>query len=68
MAIIFSGMSYYVIRMVFGEEPKKAKNIKEDSWTIVAMLLPLLLVIVGGLYVLPFIQQAVIMAATVIGV
>ena len=49
-------------------EPKKAKNIKEDSWTIVAMLLPLLLVIVGGLYVLPFIQQAVIMAATVIGV
>ena len=68
VAIIFSGMSYYVIRMVFGEEPKKAKNIKEDSWTIVAMLLPLLLVIVGGLYVLPFIQQAVIMAATVIGV
>ena len=56
------------MRVVLGEEAKKAKRIKEDSWTIVAMLLPLLLVIVGGLYVLPFIQQAVIMAATVIGV
>ena len=67
VAIIFTGMSYYVIRMLFGEEPKKVKKIIESKGSLVAMTIPLVFVVIGGFYVMPFIQNAVIMAAKVLG-
>lgn len=67
VAIIFTGMSYYFIRMVFGDKPKKVKNINESKGSLIAMVIPLFFVIVGGFYVMPFIQTAVLMAAKVLG-
>ncbi|WP_110954357.1 hydrogenase 4 subunit F [Anaerosinus massiliensis] len=66
IVLIFAGMSYYVVKMSFGELPARIGKKRTDWWMRIAMLLPLSLVILFGLYVPEFIERAVYMAAAVL--
>lgn len=66
IVLIFAGMSYYVVRMVFGEMPARIGKKPTDWWMRIAMLLPLSLVILCGIYVPQPIEQAICAAADVL--
>lgn len=53
VSVIFAGMAYYVIRMVYGPASNRLLQ-KKGRLKAVALLPPLLLIIVFGLYVPPF--------------
>jgi hydrogenase-4 component F len=66
IVLIFAGMSYYVIRMAFGEPPSRM-GIKRTDWYMrLAMLIPLSLVVLCGLYVPDTIQNIIHSAAAVL--
>jgi hydrogenase-4 component F len=59
VVLIFSGIMFYVVRMVFGEAPAKLEK-KEISFTsTVALFIPLAVVVIFGLYVPPFFKEMI---------
>ncbi|MCZ0754997.1 hydrogenase 4 subunit F [Anoxybacillus sp. J5B_2022] len=66
VVLIFSGMMYYVVRMAFGEAPAKVEKKEMSRWSTVALFLPLIAVIVFGLYVPPFFQEIIQQVAFVL--
>lgn len=66
IVLIFAGMSYYVVRMTFGELPARI-GIKPTDWYMrLAMLIPLSMVVLCGLYVPEMLENALHMAAGVL--
>ncbi|MFC7443020.1 hydrogenase 4 subunit F [Laceyella putida] len=59
IVMIFAGMIYYTIKMSFGEPPAKLKKKEIDRWSTAALFLPLTVVIVFGVYVPPFVSDAI---------
>lgn len=66
IVLIFAGMTYYVVRMGFGEMPVRIGKKKTDCWMRVAMCIPLSLILLCGLYVPEFLEHAVWAAANVL--
>ncbi len=66
IVLIFAGMSYYVIRMSFGELPARIGKKPTDWWMRVAMCIPLSLILLCGLYVPEFLEKAIHTAASVL--
>ena len=66
IVLIFAGMSYYVVRMAFGEMPVKMKIKSTDIWMKTAMVIPLALVLLCGMYVPEFIEDGITTAASVL--
>lgn len=59
VVLIFAGMIYYVVKMAFGEAPAKLERKEIDRWSTAALLIPLAMVIAFGLYVPPFLSDAI---------
>jgi hydrogenase-4 component F len=59
VVLIFSGMMYYVIRMVFGEAPAKLEKKEINPWSTAALFIPLIVVVVFGLYVPSFFKEMI---------
>ena len=59
VVLIFSGIMYYVIGMVFGEAPAKLEKKEIDNWSTAALFIPLIVVVVFGLYVPPFFKDMI---------
>jgi hydrogenase-4 component F len=59
VVLIFSGMLFYVTRMVFGEAPAKIVKKEVNIWSTAALFIPLMAVIVFGLYVPPFFKEMI---------
>lgn len=59
IVLIFSGIIYYVIRMVFGEAPVKLEKKEISFWSTAALFIPLIAVVILGLYVPPFFKDMV---------
>lgn len=66
VVLIFSGIIYYVIRMVFGEAPAKLAKKEISPWSTVALFIPLIAVIVFGLYVPPFFKDMITQVSLVL--
>lgn len=66
VVLIFSGMTYYVVRMAFGEVPAKLEKKEVDRWSTAALFIPLLAVVIFGLYVPPFFQEIIKQVAFVL--
>lgn len=59
VVLIFSGFMYYIIRMAFGEAPAKLEKKEISGWSTAALFIPLLIVIIFGLYVPPFFKEMI---------
>lgn len=59
IVLIFSGMIYYVIQMVFGESPGKLEKKEIDCWSTAALFIPLIAVLVLGIWVPPFFKEMI---------
>lgn len=66
VVLIFAGMSYYVVKMVFGPLPVRGKAMKSSGWMCAAYLLPFALIVLCGVYVPAFLQTVVQSAASVL--
>ncbi|MGL5512188.1 MAG: hydrogenase 4 subunit F [Sporomusa sp.] len=66
IVLIFAGMMYYVIKMVFGEAPGKIEPLKFSHWSTTAMFIPLLLVILCGWYIPPVLDHTLYQVAGVL--
>ncbi|MDP4126964.1 MAG: hydrogenase 4 subunit F [Bacillota bacterium] len=49
--LIFAGMIYYVIKMSFGNAPKRLERKEVSRWSTVSLFIPLIAVLFLGLYV-----------------
>ncbi len=65
IALLFAGMMFYVIQMVFGEAPGKLERSEAGDWSTAVLLIPLTIVIVCGWYVPPLLDSAITQAAGV---
>ncbi len=63
VVLIFAGMTYYVVRMAFGEIPTRIGAKRTDAWMRCAMAIPLIFLVLCGLYVPEIIQQSISLAA-----
>ena len=63
VVLIFAGMTYYVVRMAFGEIPTRNGAKRTDAWMRCAMAIPLIFLVLCGLYVPEVIQQSISLAA-----
>jgi hydrogenase-4 component F len=50
---------FYVVRMVFGEAPAKLEKKEISFYSTAALFIPLVVVVVFGLYVPPFFKEMV---------
>lgn len=66
IVLIFAGMMYYVVRMVFGTAPSRVSNAPLNRWMAAAMILPMIMVAVCGLYVPPYIESLALAASDVL--
>lgn len=66
IVLIFAGMSYYVVRMTFGEPPARIGMKSTDWYMRLAMLIPLSMVVLCGLYVPEVIENAIHTAAGIL--
>ena len=66
IVLIFAGMMFYVVRMVFGTAPSRVSSAPISRWMTVAMVLPMVAVMVCGLYVPPYIENLVLAASDVL--
>lgn len=66
VVLIFSGMMFYVVRMVFGEAPAKLEKKEISRWSAAALFIPLIAVVVFGLYVPPFFKEMIQQVCTVL--
>ena len=67
ITLIFVGIIYYVCKMAFGEPPEKLARGEIGVMSGIAVLLPVILLVVLGLYIPPFFNRMLIQAAAVIG-
>ncbi len=66
IVLIFAGMMFYVVRMVFGTAPSRVSTAPISRWMTAAMVLPMIAVMVCGLYVPPYIENLVLAASDVL--
>ena len=66
VVLIFAGMTYYVVRMAFGEIPTRIGSKTTDVWMKCAMLIPFIFIVLCGIYVPEFIQNSICIAASVL--
>lgn len=66
VVLIFAGMTYYVVRMAFGEIPTRIGSKTTDVWMKCAMLIPFIFIVLCGIYVPGFIQDSICIAASVL--
>jgi hydrogenase-4 component F len=66
VVLIFSGIMYYVIHMVFGEAPVKLEKKEINNWSTAALFIPLIAVVILGLYVPPFFKEMIQQVALVL--
>lgn len=59
VVLIFAGMIYYVVKLAFGEAPEKFAKKEISRWSTAALFIPLIFVIIFGLYVPPFLSDAI---------
>lgn len=59
VVLIFAGMMYYVVKMVFGEAPERLEKKEINHWSTAALFIPLIAVIVFGLWIPPFIKEMI---------
>lgn len=59
VVLIFSGIMYYVSRMVFGDAPAKLEKKEISIFSTLALFIPLMVVVIFGLYVPPFFKEMV---------
>jgi hydrogenase-4 component F len=59
VVLIFSGIMYYVVRMVFGEAPVKLEKKEISIYSTAALFIPLIVVVVFGIYVPPFFNEMI---------
>ena len=66
VVLIFAGMIYYTVKMVFGAAPAGMQSKEIGGWSTVALFLPLIAVAVFGLYVPPWLSDAIHKVAVVL--
>ena len=66
IVLIFAGMMYYVVRMVFGTAPSRVSTVPISRWMTAAMVIPMIMVAVCGLWVPPYIENLVLAASDVL--
>jgi hydrogenase-4 component F len=66
VVLIFSGIMYYVIHMVFGEAPVKLEKKEINNWSTAALFIPLIAVVILGIYVPPFFKEMIQQVALVL--
>ncbi|WP_096181544.1 hydrogenase 4 subunit F [Effusibacillus lacus] len=59
VVLIFAGMIYYVVKMAFGEAPAKLEKKEINRWSTAALFIPLVIVVMFGLYVPPFLSETI---------
>ncbi len=57
LALIFAGMFYHVSKMAFGQKPLKVQAGETSRINLAAMTVPLVFVLVMGVYVPPFFRE-----------
>ncbi|MCF6093065.1 hydrogenase 4 subunit F [Microaerobacter geothermalis] len=58
IVFIFSGMIYYISKMVFGNRPVKVEKGEISHWSSAALFIPLIFIILLGIYIPPFFQES----------
>ncbi|GBG58356.1 NADH dehydrogenase [Sporomusaceae bacterium FL31] len=66
IVLIFAGMMYYVIKMVFGEAPGRIEKVSLDRWSAAALMIPLVLVVVCGWYIPPMLDSTIYKVSSVL--
>lgn len=66
IVLIFAGMMYYVVRMVFGTAPSRVSTAPINRWMAASMVIPMIAVAVCGLWVPPYIENLVLAASDVL--
>lgn len=66
ISLIFAGMMYYMIKMVFGEAPAKLPKLAVSRWSTIALIIPLALVVLCGWYIPPVLDDTLSQAAGVL--
>jgi hydrogenase-4 component F len=66
IVLIFAGMMYYVIKMVFGEAPGRIEKVSLDGWSTAALVIPLVLVVVCGWYIPPILDSTIYKVSSVL--
>jgi hydrogenase-4 component F len=59
IAMIFAGVTYYTVRMAFGEPPAKMAKKEIDRWSTAALFIPVIVVVIFGIYVPPFFSDVI---------
>lgn len=57
IVLIFAGMMFYVVKMVFGEAPARVEKMTLDGWSAAALIIPLALVVVCGWVIPPILDS-----------
>ena len=66
IVLIFAGMMYYVVNMVFGEAPARIQNPDISRWSAAALIIPLALVVLCGWYIPPALDHTLNQVAGVL--
>lgn len=66
MVLVFAGMVYYTVRMVFGAEPAGMPVSEGSAWSTAVLFLPLAIVVVFGFYLPPPFSEALRKVAVVL--
>ncbi|MFZ5640395.1 MAG: hydrogenase 4 subunit F [Bacillota bacterium] len=67
ITLIFAGIIYYVSKMAFGDPPGKVDRGETGLWAGAAVLVPVLLLVVLGLYIPPFFDRILVQVAAIVG-
>ncbi|MDL2280737.1 hydrogenase 4 subunit F [Selenomonadales bacterium OttesenSCG-928-I06] len=66
IVLIFAGMMYYIVRMVFGTASTRIEKIKFSPWIAFSLFVPLTFVILCGFHVPNFLNELISAASSVI--
>jgi hydrogenase-4 component F len=66
VVLIFAGMVQYVIRMTFGETPPRMERKEINPWSTAALFIPLVMVVICGLYVPAFLSEVIHKVAVIL--
>lgn len=66
IVLIFAGMMFYVVRMVFGTAPSRVSTAPISRWMAAAMIVPMVVVAVCGLCVPPYLENLALAASDVL--
>lgn len=67
ITVIFVGMIYYVSKMAFGDPPKRVTRGEVSWWSGAVVLIPVVLLVILGLYIPPFFDRILVQVAAVVG-